>query len=70
MCKALGLTDRGLPLTIAAELLPNHENTTARCCGAGGANGFDLRGLLLLAMVPIVSAVIGLWRFERRDLMV
>lgn len=33
-------------------------------------NGFDVRGLLLLAMVPIVFAAAGLVRFDRRDLMV
>ncbi|QUR68039.1 ABC transporter permease subunit [Mycobacterium spongiae] len=34
------------------------------------ANGFDLPGLVLLALIPIVSTAIGLRRFERRDLMV
>jgi ABC-2 type transport system permease protein len=33
-------------------------------------NGFDVRGLLLLAAVPIVAAVGALVAFERRDLMV
>lgn len=33
-------------------------------------NGFDLPRLLLLAAVPLVSAVVGLARFVRRDLMV
>jgi ABC-2 type transport system permease protein len=33
-------------------------------------NGFDARGLLLLAIIPIVFAAAGLARFDRRDLMV
>jgi len=33
-------------------------------------NGFDLRGLALLALVPIVSAAAGLLFFRHRDLMV
>lgn len=33
-------------------------------------NGFDVRGLLLLAMIPIVFGAAGLVRFDRRDLMV
>ena len=33
-------------------------------------NGFDVRGLLLLAIVPVVFAAAGLIRFDRRDLMV
>lgn len=32
-------------------------------------NGFDLLGLTLLALVPIVAATIGFYRFQRRDLM-
>lgn len=32
--------------------------------------GFDLGGLAALAALAVVSAVAGLWRFERRDLMV
>lgn len=38
--------------------------------GAPLVNGFDLRGLALLAIVPIVSAGTGLLLFRRRDLMV
>jgi ABC-2 type transport system permease protein len=34
------------------------------------ANGFDWTGLGLLALIPIVAAPFGLWRFQRRDLMV
>lgn len=33
-------------------------------------NGFDVSGLLLLAVIPIVFAAAGLVRFNRRDLMV
>jgi ABC-2 type transport system permease protein len=33
-------------------------------------NGFDVRGLLLLAIIPLVFAAAGLVRFDRRDLMV
>jgi len=33
-------------------------------------NGFDLRGLGLLALIPIVSAAAGLLLFRRRDLVV
>jgi ABC-2 type transport system permease protein len=33
-------------------------------------NGLDARGLLLLAIIPIVFAAAGLVRFDRRDLMV
>jgi ABC-2 type transport system permease protein len=34
------------------------------------ATGFDVRGLILLAIVPIVFAAAGLLAFDRRDLMV
>jgi ABC-2 type transport system permease protein len=34
------------------------------------AEGADVGGLVLLALVPIVAAVAGLFRFVRRDLMV
>lgn len=34
------------------------------------AAGFDLRGLALLAAVPLVAAAVGLVTFDRRDLMV
>ncbi|WP_028479334.1 ABC transporter permease subunit [Nocardia sp. CNY236] len=33
-------------------------------------NGFDLPGLVLLAVVPVLFAALGLVRFQRRDLMV
>jgi ABC-2 type transport system permease protein len=33
-------------------------------------NGFDLQGLLLLALIPILSVVAAMTRFDRRDLMV
>ena len=33
-------------------------------------NGFDVQGLMLLSVIPVVAAVVGLVRFERRDLMV
>ena len=33
-------------------------------------NGFDVRGLLLLAIIPLVFGAAGLVRFDRRDLMV
>lgn len=31
-------------------------------------NGWDMQGLLLLAVVPVVAAVVGLLTFDRRDL--
>lgn len=34
------------------------------------ANGFDLPGPLLLAIIPVVAVAAGLVRFVRRDLMV
>ena len=34
------------------------------------ATGFDVRGLLLLAIIPVVFGTAGLFGFDRRDLMV
>lgn len=31
-------------------------------------NGWDVQGLLLLAVVPVVAAMVGLMTFDRRDL--
>lgn len=32
--------------------------------------GFDVAGLLKLAVIPVAAAAVGWWRFDRRDLMV
>lgn len=38
--------------------------------GSPLVEGFDVSGLLKLAVIPVATAAVGWWRFERRDLMV